>query len=118
MNYDTTVSSTTSAFTMFIILEWIRSKNSDYHSLGKILLLCDYYVRDIKLSEALGKLVSIIMDGLSNGTLHMDESVRGEVLDWYVSQPNFIRLICGKQLAALGLVVLTVYSDGGMSTVA
>lgn len=41
------------------------------------------------------KFMSIIADGLSNGTIQMDESVREGILDWYVLQPSFIRLICG-----------------------
>jgi EAL domain-containing protein (putative c-di-GMP-specific phosphodiesterase class I) len=60
-------------FTRFIILEWIRRKNSDYHSLGEIFFLCYDDVRDIELSDALDKLVSIIVDGLANGTVQMDE---------------------------------------------
>ena len=61
MNYDTTVSSTALVFTRFIILEWIRRKNSNYHSLGEIFFICYDDVRDIELSDALDKLVSIIM---------------------------------------------------------
>lgn len=80
VNYDTTVSSTALVFTRFIILEWIRRKNSDYHSLGEIFFLCCDDVRDIELSDALDKLLSIIVDGLVNGTIQMDESVREKSL--------------------------------------
>ena len=118
VNYDTTVSSTALVFTRFIILEWIRRKNSDYHSMGEIFFFCYDDVRDIELSDALDKLVSIIADGLANGTIQMDESVRKAILDWYVSQPNFIQLICGKQLADVGLLALPEHNDTKMSTVA
>ena len=118
VNYDTTVSSTALVFTRFIILEWIRRKNSDYHSLGEIFFLCYDDVRDIELSDALDKLVSIIVDGLANGTVQMDESVRGEILNWYASQPNFVQLLCGKQLADAGLLASTMHGDSKMSTVA
>jgi len=118
VNYDTTVSGTALVFTRFIILEWIRRKNSDYHSMGEIFFFCYDDVRDIELSEALDKLVSIIADGLANGTIQMDESVRKAILDWYVSQPNFIQLICGKQLADVGLLALPEHNDTKMSTVA
>lgn len=118
VNYDTTVSGTALVFTRFIILEWIRRKNSDYHSMGEIFFLCYDDVRDIELSDALDKLVSIIADGLANGTIQMDESVRKAILDWYVSQPNFIQLICEKQLADVGLLALPEHNDTKMSTVA
>lgn len=118
VNYDTTVSGTALVFTRFIILEWIRRKNSDYHSMGEIFFLCYDDVRDIELSDALDKLVSIIADGLANGTIRMEESVRKAILDWYVSQPNFIQLICGKQLADVGLLALQEHNDIKMSTIA
>lgn len=118
VNYDTTVSGTALVLTRFIILEWIRRKNSDYHSLGEIFFLCYDDVRDIELSDALGSLVSIIAEGLANGTVQMEESVRKALLDWYISQPNFIQLICGKQMAEAGLLVSTEYDVTKMSTVA
>lgn len=86
--------------------------------MGEISFLCYDDVRDIELSDALDKLVSIIADGLANGTIQMDESVRKAILDWYVSQPNFIQLICGEQLADVGLLALPEHNDAKMSTVA
>ena len=75
-------------------------------------------MRDIELSDTLNKLMSIIADGLSNGTIQMDEAVREEILDWYVSQPSFIRLICGKQLLETGLLTSADHKYSEMSTVA
>ena len=98
--------------------KWIRRKSSDSHSLGEIFFYCYDDVRDIELSDALNKLMSIIADGLSNGTIQMDEAVREEILDWYVSQPSFIRLICGKQLLETGLLTSADHKYGEMSTVA
>ncbi len=86
--------------------------------MGGIFYFCYDDVCDIELSDALNKLVSIIAVGLANGTIRMNESVRGEILDWYVSQPNFIQLICGKQMADAGLLSSTEHDDGEMSTVA
>lgn len=117
VNYDTTVSSTALVFTRYIILEWIRRKNSDYHSMGEIFYLCYDDVRDIELSDALERLVSIIAEGLVNGTIRMDESVRGDILTWYVSQPNFIQVICERHLADAGVLV-SAHGDSKMSTVA
>lgn len=117
VNYDTTISSTALILTRFIILEWVRRKNSDYHSLGEIFFLCYDDVRDIELSDALKRLVSIIADGLAKGTIQMDESVRREILNWYVSQPNFIQSICGEQMVNAGLLAAAKYDDGKMSTV-
>ena len=118
VNYDTTVSSTALVFTRFIILKWIRRKSSDSHSWGDIFFYCYDDVRDIELSDALNKLMSIIADGLSNGTIQMDEAVREEILDWNVSQPSFIRLICGKQLLETGLLTSADHKYSEMSTVA
>lgn len=116
VNYGTTVSSTALVFTRYIILEWIRRKNSDYHSMGEIFFLCYDDVRDIELSGALNKLVAIIADGLANGKIQMEESVRGEILNWYISQPNFIQSICQKQMEDAGLLASIEHNGGEMST--
>ena len=104
VNYDTTVSSTALTFTRYIILEWIRRKNNDFHSLGEIFFFCYDDVRDIELSDALERLVSIMADGLANGKITMDESVRMGIIDWYISQPLFIQSICRDQMADAGFI--------------
>ena len=118
VNYDTTVSSTALVFTRFILLEWIRRKNSDPHSLGEIFFLCYDDVRDIELVDALEQLISLISEGLANGTIQIDESVRKELLNWYVSQPAFIRCICQKQMEEAGLLATVEQGVAEMSTVA
>ena len=117
VNYDTTVSSTALVFTRFIILEWLRRKNSDPHSLGEIFFFCYDDIRDIELANALENLVSIIAEGLVNGTIQMAESVRKELLDWYVSQPAFIRCLCQEQMEKSGLLLPADQDSAKMSTV-
>lgn len=117
VNYDTTVSSTALVFTRFIILEWLRRKNSDPHSLGEIFFFCYDDIRDIELANALENLVSIIAEGLVNGTIQMAESVRKELLDWYVSQPAFIRCLCQRQMEKSGLLLPADQDSAKMSTV-
>ena len=72
----------------------------------------------MSLAKASGASTCLHSDGLSNGTIQMDEAVREEILDWYVSQPSFIRLICGKQLLETGLLTSANHKYGEMSTVA
>ena len=118
VNYDTTVSSTALVFTRCIILEWIRRHNADYHALGEIFFYCYDDVRDIELSDALKKLVSIMADGIANGAIAMDESVRIELLDWYLSQPAFIQSICKDQMVGAGFVAADNHNDGELSMAA
>ena len=103
VNYDTTVSSTALVFTRFIILEWIRRKNNDWRTMGDLFFLIYEEVRDIELSDALEKLVTIITTGISQGRILIDEVIRAELLDWYISQPAFIQRLCQTQLAEAGL---------------
>jgi hypothetical protein len=98
VNYDTTVSSTALVFTRFIILEWIRRKNSDYRTMGDLFFLIYEEVRDLELSDALEKLVSILAVGIAQGRIQVDEVIRAELLDWYISQPIFIQSLCQSQL--------------------
>lgn len=105
INYDTTVSSTAIVFTRFIILEWIRRKNNDWKTMGELFFLCCEDVRDIELSEALERLLTLFMNGLKNGTIQINESVRKELIDWYVSQPMFIQRLCAKQLNEASILI-------------
>ena len=116
VNYDTTVSSTALVFTRYIILEWIRRHNSDPHSLGEIFFFCYDDVRDIELSDALASLLSIMTNGLANGTITMDESARVEVLDWYISQPAFIQSICKEQMICAGFLSDDNHNSNNLST--
>ena len=118
INYDTTVSSTALVFTRYTILEWIRRQNSDPHSLGEIFFFCYDDVRDIELSDALDRLVSIMAEGISNGTITMDESVRVEILDWYISQPVFIQNICKDSLVNAGFVAADNHNGDELSIAA
>lgn len=119
VNYDTTVSSTALVFTRFILLEWIRRQNSDAHTLGEIFFYCYDDVRDIELSEALDRLVTIMTDGIVAGTIQIDNTVRQSLLEWYVSQPSFIQQLCCRQMIDAGFISEEQeHSTAGMSMVA
>ena len=118
VNYDTTVSSTAIVFTRYIILEWIRRQNSDYHTLGEIFFFCYDDVRDIELTDALKRLVSIMADGLAHGTIAMAESSRLEIINWYVSQPVFIQAICKEQMVRAGFLDSEEHKDSEKSIAA
>ena len=75
--------------------------------MGELFFLCCEDIRDIELSEALERLLAIFMEGLQNGTVQIDESVRRDLIDWYVSQPMFIQRLCARQLDDAG--ILTEY---------
>ena len=105
VNYDTTVSSTALVFTRFIILEWIRRKKNDWKTIGELFFVCCEDVRDIELTEALERLLAIFMDGLKNGAVQINESIRKELIDWYISQPIFIQRICARQLGEAGFLI-------------
>jgi hypothetical protein len=62
----------------------------------ELFFLCCEGIRDIELSEALERLLAIFMEGLQNGTVQIDESVRRDLIDWYVSQPMFIQRLCAR----------------------
>ena len=57
-------------------------------------------------------------EGLANGTIIMDESVRLEILDWYMSQPAFIQSICKEQMISAGFVPADNHNDDELSMAA
>ena len=73
------------------------------------------WIADAKLAAAVSNAGGLgLISSINFGT----EAVREEILDWYVSQPSFIRLICGKQLLETGLLTSADHKYGEMSTVA
>lgn len=104
VNYDTTVSGTALVFTRFIILEWLRRKQNDQKTVCELFFVCCDDIRDIELSDALERLLAIFVEGLNNGTVQITESVRKELLNWYVSQPMFIQKLCYQSMVDAGMV--------------
>lgn len=117
VNYDTTVSSTALVFTRFIILEWLRRKQNDQKTVCELFFVCCDDIRDIELSDALERLLAIFVDGLVAGTVKIEESVRQELLDWYISQPVFIQKLCRRSMID-ARIMLDNHISGEMSTVA
>ena len=105
VNYDTTVSSTALVFTRFIILEWIRRKNSDEKTICELFFVCCEDVRDMEFSTALKQLLSIFVKGINNGDVVISENTRVELLGWYITQPAFIRVLCSDLMQEAGLIV-------------
>ena len=61
--------------------------------MGELFFLVYDEVKDIELSEALQLLLSIFCDDLKCGAIRIDESVRAQLIAWFVSQPCFIQAL-------------------------
>ena len=93
IGYDMTVSTTAIVFTRYILLEWIRREDTDPRTMGELFFLVYDEVRDIELAEALQRLLAIFSDGLRNGDITVSNAVRLLLIDWFLSQPAFIRAL-------------------------
>ena len=94
LSYDTLVGSTSIVFTRFIILELLRRRANDLKTICGLFFVCCEDVHDIEYREALRSLMSIFLDGLKKGTIRITKEVKSQLIDWYVSQPAFIRELC------------------------
>lgn len=65
--------------------------------------MCCDDIRDIELSDALKRLMAIFLNGLNEGSIQIEESIRLELIGWYISQPVFIQAICNNVLDESGL---------------
>ena len=65
--------------------------------------MCCDDIRDIELSDALKRLMAIFLNGLNEGSIQIEESIRLELIGWYISQPVFIQAICNNVLEEAGL---------------
>ena len=117
VNYDTTVSSTALVFTRFIILEWLRRKQNDQKTVCELFFVCCDDIRDMELSDALERLLAIFLDGMVAGTVKIEDPVRQELLDWYISQPVFIQKLCCQSMIDTGMVSNN-HISGEMSIIA
>lgn len=94
LSYDTLVGSTSIVFTRFILLELLRRRANDQKTICELFFVCCEDVHDIEYCEALRSLMSIFMDGLKKGTIKITKEAKSQLLNWYVSQPAFIRELC------------------------
>lgn len=102
VSYDLTVSSTALVFTRFILLEWIRRKHNDDKTIAELFFVCCEDIQDMEYSTALRSLMSIFVTGISNGIIIIDETVRMQLIEWFVSQPAFIRSIFPEFMDGIG----------------
>lgn len=93
VSYDLTASSTALVFTRFILLEWMRRKHNDEKTIAELFFVCCEDIQDMELSTALRSLMSIFATGIRNGSITIDETVRMQLIGWFVSQPAFIQAI-------------------------
>lgn len=93
LSYDFTDSSTALVLTRFIILEYLRRKNSDQKTICELFYVCCDDIQDIDLKTALKKLMELFTEGIRKGEIRISESIRTQLLSWYVSQPRFIQAL-------------------------
>ena len=93
VNYDLTISSTALVFTRFILLEWIRRKHNDEKTIAELFFVCCEDIQDMEYSTALRSLMCIFATGVRNGDITINETVRMQLIEWFVSQPAFIQSI-------------------------
>ena len=103
VGYDMTVSTTAIVFSRFIILEWIRREDNDPRTMGELFFLVYDEVKDIELTDALKRLMSIFAIGIKNGMIRIEEPVRIMLLEWFVSQPLFIKALFPDFISVSGL---------------
>ncbi len=102
VSYDLTVSSTALVFTRFILLEWIRRKHNDDKTIAELFFVCCEDIQDMEYSTALRSLMSIFATGIRNGSIIIDETVRMQLIEWFVSQPTFIQSIFPEFMNGIG----------------
>ena len=104
ISFDMTVSSAAIVFARFIILEWLRREDCDPRTAGELFFMVYDEVRDMELSQALKALLEIVASGLRDGSIHVSETIRVQLVEWFFSQPRFIQALFPAFLSDSGLV--------------
>ena len=71
----------------------MRRKHNDEKTIAELFFVCCEDIQDMELSTALRSLMSIFAAGIRNGSITIDETVRIQLIEWFVSQPAFIQAI-------------------------
>ena len=93
LNYDMTASSTAIVFTRYILLEWLRRKANDPKTICELFYVCCDDIQDIELCTALSSLVSIFMEEFRPEAIKITNTVKTQLINWFVSQPAFIKAL-------------------------
>lgn len=83
-------------FTRYIILEWLRRKNNDQKTICELFYVYCDDIQDIELSTALKQLLKLLCDGLKNHTITITGEIKMQLINWFVSQPAFIKALYPK----------------------
>lgn len=94
LSYDMTVSSTAIVYTRYILLEWLRRKKNDDKTICELFYVCCDDIQDMELSTALKQLLTILANGLKNRAITISKEVKSQLINWFVSQPAFIKALC------------------------
>lgn len=93
LSYDMTVSSTAIVFTRYILLEWLRRKANDPKTICELFYVCCDDIQDIELCTALSSLVTIFVEGLRTEAIKITNTIKTQLINWFVSQPAFIKAL-------------------------
>ena len=94
LSYDALVGSTTIVCNRFIILELLRRRANDEKTICELFFVCCEDIRDIEYRDALHSLLSILLNGLKQGIVRITNEAKSQLINWYVSQPEFIQELC------------------------
>lgn len=89
-------------FTRFILLEWIRRKHNDDKTIAELFFVCCEDIQDMEFTTALRSLMSIFVTGIRDGSITIDETIRVQLIGWFVSQPAFIQSIFPEFMDRIG----------------
>ena len=48
----------------------------------------------MELSTALKQLMTILVNGIKNRAITISKEIKRQLVDWFVSQPSFIKALC------------------------
>ena len=76
-----------------ILLEWLRRKSNDPKTICELFYVCCDDIQYIELCTALSSLVAIFMEGLRTGAIKITNTIKTQLINWFVSQPAFIKAL-------------------------
>ncbi len=91
--YNAMISHTAIVFTKYTILEWIRRKEKDEKTYGKLFFMFCDDIRDMDLTSALQILMALFAEQLSALSADITACIKSKVTKWMDSQAAFIQAL-------------------------
>lgn len=93
MSNDMTVINTAIVCILYIMLEYLHRKGNNQKIICELFYVYCDDIKDMELITALKQLLEILVSELKNRAITILKEIKSQLINWFISQPAFIRTL-------------------------